>query len=447
MKNTVKEDYSVKTCDYSLVENEKKQKLTLQEKLYKRELHKPNAILYWILMLVIVILNKKTKTHFTYKAKPGKEKGPFILISNHASRVEYQFTAPVCLPKRLNYVVGYNEFFRFPLSVVLKIMQAIPKKNFTPDMYAIQQMRRIIKHGGNVCIMPEGMSSITGMAQPIIPGGAKLIKRLGVPVYYTKISGAYLTYTKHCLDERPGRVDVVVDQMFTAEQLKNMSVEEIEDTINRLIAHDDYIWNKKEQVHFNGKGQMAKSLDSLLYMCPKCGAMHKMTTNGNIMTCQECGNTVELDDCYNLKPVGKDSTCPALVTDWTILERERAKEDIKDPAFTFSEQVKLGTLPRYKLLKHEETSKITGEGILTLNHKGLWFKGTNDGRPLEFHLSTDLVFTYGMCTDITRFYTFVDGVFFEFYPTRNDVLRWFHLTEEMHRMHGGIWQNTSYRHC
>ena len=424
-----------------------KQKLTLEEKLYKRELHKPNAILYWILMLVIFFLNKKTNTHFTYKAKPGKEKGPFILISNHASRVEYQFTAPVCLPKRLNYVVGYNEFFRFPLSVVVKLMQVIPKKNFTPDIYAVQQIRRIIKSGGNVCIMPEGISSITGMAQPIIPGGAKMLKKLGVPVYYTKISGAYLTYTKHCLDERPGKVDVVVDQMFTAEQLKTLSVEEIEDTVNKLLAHDDYIWNKQEQVHFKGKGQMAKSLDSLLYLCPKCGAMHQMKTNGNTMTCQACGNTVQLDECYNLSPVGKDSQCPALVTDWTLLERQRARQDVQDPNFTFSENVKVGTLPKYHLLKHADTSEINGEGVLTLNHEGLWFKGTKEGQPFEFHLPTELVFTYGMCTDITRFYTFVNGEFIEFYPTRNDVLRWFHLTEEMHRLHGGVWKDTSYRHC
>lgn len=426
---------------------ETKQRPTLEEKLYKRELHRPNAVLYWILMLVIFFLNKKTRTHFTYKAKPSREKGPFILISNHASRVEYQFTAPVCLPKRLNYVVGFNEFFRFPLSIVLKIMQAVPKKNFTPDIYAIQQIRRIIKHGGNVCIMPEGMSSITGMAQPIIPGGAKMIKKLGVPVYYTKISGAYLTYTKHCLDERPGRIDVVVDQMFTASQLKEMTVEQIEDTINRFLAHDDYMWNKKEQVRFNGRGQMAKNLDDLLYMCPKCKAMHRMETNGNTMKCLECGNTVELDERYNLTPIGEDSQCPPFVTDWTILERERAKKDIQDPSFTFSENVKVGTLPKHHLLKHADTSEITGEGVLTLNHEGLWFKGTNEGKPFEFHLPTDLVFTYGMCTDITRFYTFVDGQFIEFYPTRNDVLRWFHLTEEMHRLHGGIWKDTPYRHC
>ena len=54
--------------------------------------------------------------------------------------------------------------------------------------------------------------------------------------------------------------------------------------------------------------------------------------------------------------------------------------------------------------------------------------------------------TFGMCTDISRFYTFLDGQFLEFYPERNDALRWVHLVEEMHRFRGGKWQACPYRH-
>lgn len=426
---------------------ENSNKLTLAEKLHKRQLTTPNPVFYWILMRVIDVLNMKVKPSFVYKAYPGKHEGPFILISNHASRVEYQFTAPVCLPKKLNYVVGYNEFFRSPLNMILKPMQVIPKKNFTPDLYCVKQIMSIIKQGGNICIMPEGMSSITGMAQPVMIGSGKLLKKLGVDVFYTKISGAYLTYTKHCLDERPGRIEVTVDQMFTADELKTLSPEEIEDKMNRLLAHDDYIWNKEKQVRFDGKGQMAKNLDTLLYMCPKCGAMHKMECSGNTMHCTECGNTIEIDECYNIKAVNEESVCPDLVSDWTIMERQRAAKDVLAPDFVYEEHVKIGMLPDYKLLAHEDTSEIVGDGMLKLTKDGLFFEGTAKGKPYSFHLTSDEVPTFGMCTDITRFYTFVDGKFVEFFPDSRDVLRWDHLTEEMHRANGGKWQNTEYRHC
>lgn len=421
-------------------------KRTLEEKLHNRQVHTPSIILYWVLMLVVKIVNLIVNTSFTYKAFPGKEKGPFVLISNHASRNDYLFTAPVCLPRRLNYVVGYNEFVRFPNSLLLKLGQAIPKKNFTPDTYTIKQILRIIKSGGCICIMPEGMSSITGMAQPVIPGGAKMLKKLGVPVYYTKISGGYLTYTKHCLDERRGKCEVVVDKMFTPEDLKNMSVEQIEDTMNRLLAHDDYIWNKEKQVSFNGKGQMAKKLDTLLYMCPKCGEMYKMECSGNFMKCTSCGNTIAIDEKYNISPAGENSVCPSLVTDWTIMERDIAAQDVKADGFIFSEHVKVGTLPKYKQLTGDSTSVICGEGLLSLTHDGLSFDGILNGDAYKFTTPPQQLPTFGMCTDISRFYTFVDGEFIEFYPDNNDVLRWDHLVEELHRYSGGKWQNTQYRH-
>jgi len=418
---------------------------TIEEKIHGRQLKAPNSFLYWVLMQVIKVLNLKTHTSFKYLAKPGEEDGPIIMVANHASRVEYQFTAPCCLPKKLNYVVGYNEFFRFPLSIVLKWMQVVPKKNFTPDFYTVKQIIRLVGSGCSICIMPEGMSSITGMGQPIIPGGAKLIKKLGVPVYYSKISGAYLTYTKHCLDERIGKVEVVVDKMFSKEQIKTLSVEEIEDTMNRLLAHDDYIWNSERQVSFDGKGQMAKNLSTLLYMCPKCGALHQMEEDGNILRCTACGNAIELDEKYNLKPVG-NSECPKLVTDWTLLERKHAREKVREEGFEYKEHVRVGVLPKYKYLAHEDTSIIAGDGILMLNKEGLHFDGVLDGKEYKFDLSTEEVPTFGMCTDISRFYTFVEGEFIEFYPDSKDVLYWDQLTEEMHRANGGKWQDTTYRH-
>lgn len=420
-------------------------KITLEQKLYTRRIRPPHPWLYSLLMLVVRILNLTVRTEFVFKARPSAESGPIVYIANHASRNDYLFTAPACYPKRLNYVVGYNEFFRFPLSIMLRIAQAIPKKNFTPDVYCLKQILSVIKQGGNICIMPEGMSSITGMAQQAMPGSGKLIKKLGVPVYYSKISGAYLTFTKHCLDQRTGKVRVVVDRMFSAEDLVRMSADEIEETMDRLLAHDDYIWNKREQVRFNGKGQMAKKLDTLLYLCPKCGSKYSMRCEGNTMSCAACQNTVEIDECYNLRAVG-DSVCPGLVSDWTIMERRKAAEMVKAPGFCHTGRVKIGILPPYKYLFGDKTSQICGEGTLTLSIEGINYDGTLDGEPFSFNLPADSVPTYGMCTDISRFYTFVDGRFIEFYPEAGDVLLWFHLTEEMHRHKGGKWQNTPHRH-
>lgn len=422
-------------------------KKTTARKLLERREKTPDFLLYAILRLVMRIMNAGLHTKFTFKAYPGKDKGPFVLVSNHASRNDFLFTAPACYPRRLNYVVGYNEFYRFPAGILLRIAQVIPKKNFVPDVHAIRSIARVIDRGGCISIMPEGMSSITGMAQPVMPGIGKLLKSLKVNVYYTKISGGYLTYTKHCLDARKGRCEVVVDKMFSPEDLAAMSEAEIEDTMNRLLAHDDYIWNSGAQQRFGKGEQMTKKLDTLLYMCPKCGSMYRMSCNGNIMHCTECGNTMEMDACGRIKAVGADSQCPEHVTDWTILERERAAADVRTPGFSYSGHVRIGLLPERGWLFGDNTSIICGDGTLTLDTSGLSYEGTLKDEPFNFHIPTENLPTFGMCTDISRFYTFLDGCFIEFYPDAADVLRWDHLTEEMHRFRGGRWQNTPYRHA
>lgn len=422
-------------------------RLTNAEKLSQRREHTPSAVLYWILMKVVAIINKSVNTSFIYKAHPAEEKGPIVLVSNHASRMDYLFTAPVCYPKRLNYVVGYNEFYRFPTNLLLRMAQVIPKKNFTPDVHCIRSIHRVVSEGGNICIMPEGMSSITGMAQPVMPGTGKLVKSLRCPVYYTKIAGGYLTFTKHFLDKRKGRIEVTVDKMFSPEDLALMSPEQIEDRMNELLAHDDYIWNESAQVLFEGDGHMAEKLDTLLYMCPKCGTMYDMNCEGNVMRCNHCGNTVSLDAKYHLSPLGVDSVCPARVTDWTILERSRAAADVLVEDFRYAEKVKLGVLPEHGSLSGaENTAIICGDGTLSLDASGLSFEGSLRDKTLSFSIPIQSLPTFGMCTDISRFYTFLEGEFLEFYPEGKDALRWMHLVEEMHRAHGGKWQNVSYRH-
>ena len=114
---------------------------------------------------------------------------------------------------------------------------------------------------------------------------------------------------------------------------------------------------------------------------------------------------------------------------------------IKDENFSLTEKVKLGNLPKYKYLKDQKTSEIVGEGKLTLNRSGLTYEGTRNGEPFNFHIDSLSLPTYGMCTDLSRFYTFYNGDFMEFYPQNNVVEKFFLATEEIHRINGGKWQD------
>lgn len=416
-------------------------KKTLDQKLHSRKLKKP-GILYIILGYVWKLLfYKKYNIKVTYKTDIKKVKGPIILLSNHASRLDYMFTALPLLPKKFNFVAGYNEFFRSHLAGIFKIMNVIPKKNFTTDIYTIKEVTRIIKKKGNIILYPEGMSSISGANQPVAVGTGKFIKHFKLPVYYSLIKGGYLTSPKYDLKERLGRVEVEYDILLTPEEIEKLSPTEIEDLINKTLYHDDYAWNKEQKNEYKVGNSVAHNLHHLLYWCPRCGKEFTMKGEFNKIYCTSCNNGATITNTYEMIPF--DDTCiiPATQTEWFNKERALAKEEIKDPNFKLTEKVKLGVLPLYKNLKNQATSEIVGEGLITLNHDGLTYNGTYNNEVVEMHIGIKELPTYGMCTDLTRFYTFYKGKFIEFYPEGETVEKWFLTTESLHRLHNGKWRD------
>lgn len=416
-------------------------KYTLSEKLHKRTIKKP-GIMYNILGNVWKhTVSKKYNIHYEFKTDFRKVQGPYIMISNHASRLDYMFTAIPLLPNRYNFVAGYNEFFRSHLAFIFRLMQVIPKKNFTSDIYTIRQIKNVIKENGNIIIFPEGMSSISGANQPVAIGTGKFIKHFKLPVYYSVIKGGYLTCPKYTLEERPGRVDVVFDQLFTIEEIEKLSPTEIENRMNEALYHDDYKWNKIHKYTYNTNNKAAEGLETLLYWCPKCHSEYTMTSTGNVMKCSSCGYGVEIDNTYQMTALNDGDFLFDTQTDWFNKEREIVREQIKDPNFELTAKVYLGILPETEYLKNQKTANIVGEGVLKLNHQGLRFDGVKSGEDFSFEIDIKNLPTYGMCTDVSRFYTFFNGEFYEFYPEENQVEKWFLSTEELHRLHNGKWQS------
>ena len=420
----------------------KKEQPTNEEILYSRRIKQPPKGMYKFLGgLWKLLFTKKYGITVEFKADPRKEKRNYLFISNHTSRMDYIFNALPLLPKTHNFVAGYNEFYRSHLKGVFKMMNVIPKKNFCPDQYAIKEILRRAKEGGNIFLFPEGMNSIRGYNQPVAIATGKLVKHLKLPVYYSVIKGGYLTCPKHRNDERHGKVEVVFDKMFEPEDFENLTPDEIDAIINEKLWHDDFAWNKERKYSYNMHGKAAEDLEDLLFICPKCGSQFTMQGKGNIIKCSHCGNGAEIDSTYTYHPLDETCVIPDTQTDWTKLQREIIRKEVEDENFSFSETVKLGMLPEHGYLKKKATSLIVGEGKLTIDRTGLTYDGTKDGAPYTFHINSQNLPTYGMCTDMSRFYTFTEGKFVEFYPASRCVEKFFLATEEIHRLNGGKWQD------
>ncbi|HWR20097.1 MAG TPA: 1-acyl-sn-glycerol-3-phosphate acyltransferase [Clostridia bacterium] len=416
-------------------------KKTLQQKLSARKISPPCKPLYILLVLVLRLLYQK-RLGLTIQRELNLKnyKGPYIVVSNHASRYDYLYATMAFFPHTLNFVAGYNEFFRSHLAFIFRLMQAIPKRNFVPDLYTIRAVSSILKKGGRVILFPEGMSSISGANQPVAIGSGKFLKHFKVPVLMMNIAGGYLTTPKFSLDERPGKVEVTIKELFTPEQLGVLSADEIQKTLNKVLYHDDYAWNKVKRASFDSKGNTAQQLHTLLFWCPKCGTDLAMKGEGNRISCTHCGNGAMLNDKYDLTPFNDTCVIPTTPQAWFELQRKHMYNAVREANFSLHEHVRLGTLMKYKYLKDQKTSEIVGEGELTLDRTGFSYNGTREGKPYSFHIAPPLLPTFGMCTDISRFYTFVDTEFLEFYPETKSVEKWFLAAEEIHRLEGGAWR-------
>lgn len=409
------------------------EEFTIAQELNRRRVKTPPAVIYPTLLRIWQLLYyKRLGVKVEYKIDVKKLKGPFVVISNHASRMDYIYTAIPFLPHRLNFVAGYNEFFRSHLHGIFKIAQAIPKRNFTTDLHAVREIKRVLNDGGKIIFFPEGMNSITGAQQPCAAGTGRFLRFLNVPVYYVKIRGGFLTTPKYNSDIRPGKVFVTVDELFTPERLASMTDDEAQAAVDTALYNDDYEFNKTARVAYRAKSGMAHGIHTLLYTCPSCGREFSMRSDGSRVYCSVCGCGAEMNEYGELIPF-EGSQIPETPVKWVQKERETVRKLVEDPDFSLSEHVRLGTLPEHEYLKNQATSNVTGEGMLTLDRAGLHFDGVNDGEKFSFTVELKNLPTYGMCTDISRFYTFHKGIFYEFYPDGETVWKWFLCTEELYR--------------
>lgn len=420
-------------------------KLDIEKKLFVRKGKKVNPFIYKCLMNLVArpFLLRPMNVHVNKKVDVKKIKGPFIVISNHTSRCDWMYVSKALYPHNLNYMVSYTEFFRGHMHFVFDLCHMIPKKNFTPDQHSIKEMMQVLKDGGNVVLFPEGKSSISGTNQPIMNGTGRLFRYTKVPIYYTKISGGYMSNTQWNIANRPGKVVVEVGKLFNYEDLKKYTDQELDDIINDTLYNDDFIWNKTERVKYKGNDTVAVKLEEHLFYCPKCQKELTMLGEKNVIKCLNCGNGATINEYYDLIPFNKDCKIPKNLTIWYELQRRHIYQQIKNNVdYKIEENVILGMQPNDRYVKGKKiTSYPVGKGKLTMTRETFSFEGEKDGKPYSFSFPTNTVPTLLLETDSSYFGTFFEGKYHEFIPERKVATKWVISEEECHRITGGPWQN------
>lgn len=418
-------------------------KTQIQDRKYK-PMAKPFYWLYHFVMATIVL--KKYKPTIIRKDDIRKEKEPCFIVFNHLSRIDHLYVLQSTYPKSYNMMCAYNEFFRSHLSFNFKVSKIIPKKQFVNDPFAIKSVMNVFKRGGSVAIAPEGIATMYGESHPQIPGTGRMIKVFRKPVYFVEIRGQHLTTSWTSPAERIGKTYATTSLLLSKEQIDKMSAEEIDDLINKATYHDEYEWQKEQQIEFKNIETFYDRLEDFLYKCPKCGKEFKTIGKDGKFVCEECGSGFTIDNKYNMLPLSEESKIFDTPTKWVEWERKSIIDEIrKDSNYEIRFKAKIGKLPEFEPLKNLKTTEVCGEGEIVVNHQGMSFNGTKDGESFSFLLPYTILYTLIYTTSTKYFGTYVNSEYYEFYPEEKICGKLLLVVEEMHRYHVNSWANYKWK--
>lgn len=269
-------------------------------------------------------------TNFNYK-KIGMEKlgkkEPCLYLMNHSSFIDLKIVSTILYPRPYNIVMTSDGFVG--KRSLMRNLGCIPTNKFVTDASLVRKMTRCFKQlKTSVLLYPEASYSFDGTATPLPNGLGKCVKILGVPVVFIKTDGAFLRDPLYNnLQQRKVDVSATMEYLLSPEEIKSMTVEEINALLTDRFSFDNFRYQQQHNVVADEPFR-ADGLERVLYKCPHCLAEGKTVGKGITVTCNKCGKTYTLDEHgYLVANDGKGIFHH--VPDWYAWERQCVREEIE----------------------------------------------------------------------------------------------------------------------
>ena len=341
----------------------------------RKAIGKPLRIVYFLAYHICKVLFffKGVKVKYD-KTAISDIQGPALVLCPHTCAYDPVFVGSSVYPKRMTFVVS-EHFMAKPLLrfALTKLAHVITKKMFCADASTIMNIMRAKNEGNIIALFAEGRLNSAPQSHPVTAGTAHLVKKLGVNVYCVTANGASLIHPKWSGVMRKGTVEVISSKLLDAEEIKNLSIDEIEKIIDDAILHDDEKAAKGRE--FKVK-DTTLGLDGILYKCPECEREFTLEADNCEVRCTRCGFKTTLDTYYHF------SNCRfASINEWFNWQI-----DTLDTAQTLESEISVGALDEKGNMDYN-----AGRAYLTLSEEKLVFKGELFGEPLEFEKQTSAI--------------------------------------------------------
>ena len=416
-------------------------KKDLKTNLVSRKVTPPSPVLMSIGMRVAGALNKLYKVQFSYDYDSKTiENQPTVLLSSHASRIEFLYTIYGFGRRDINVVCGYQNILKKGLYHLFIKFGVISKYLYQPDFMCVKNMLRVLKRGGAIGLFPEGIQSTSGSTHPINPATAQFIKSCRANVVVCTSKGAYLATNRYSKDRKKGYIGIHYTHLFTPEMLSELTEQQIYEKLLQAIRYNDFAFNKVARHKYVGKEPNASGIDKILYKCPDCKEENVLHVVGDAIRCERCGFAAQVNEYYDLVKL-RGNNIPSDIDAWFKWQRRCVAEEIKSDDFALTLSGTLCTLKLDKLRKPPKNREPLSHGCATLTNRGLTFEGELGGKAVNFNFEAKSIYSLTFSTKgFLEFYHNND--YFMIIPddTNRGLIKWTLAAEEIHNLYDEKWR-------
>jgi DNA-directed RNA polymerase subunit RPC12/RpoP/1-acyl-sn-glycerol-3-phosphate acyltransferase len=268
---------------------------------------------------------------------------PYIIFSNHMEFIDFELATMVTYPHKVNNVVNIDGYLMMPF--LLEWIGAICTRKFTNDIHLVKSIRKVIQRGDVLCLYPEARYTPIGTTSFLPDSLGRLVKMNKVPLVVVTHHGNHLySPTWNYAHKRKVPMHTVFRQVLTAQQVEEMSVEEINAVIHKAMAYDEYQY-LLESGHKLTEPFRAEGLHKVLYQCPHCGREFEMDTKGAELFCKHCGKRWFMEENGQLRALDGETEF-AHIPHWYAWQRQQVRAQIEKGEYVYEDTVDIYGLPR-----------------------------------------------------------------------------------------------------
>lgn len=223
---------------------------------------------------------------YSCEKRKGPEK-PSLIIANHNADLDPALVA-LSFSRHMYFVTSEHAVRGGLASKLLKFtFDPVPINKARTDLFAVKEMIRRLRAGANVCLFAEGNRSFNGLTGPVSVSTAKLVKSSGADLITFRLVGGYFTTPRWASGKHKGKMSGSVAGVYSADELKSQTTEQVLALIERDIYEDAYERQSERGDRFVGKNP-AENIETALYLCPGCKKIGTIKSKGERFFCG-CG--------------------------------------------------------------------------------------------------------------------------------------------------------------